>query len=64
MYQETLLHKILIKLTKIEQVVRFGTHWYGKWYGARLSVPYVPFAVRHGTVVRLERCYALGGQDD
>ena len=64
MYQKTLLHKLLKRIAKITQVVRFGTLWYGKWYGARLSVPYVPFAVRHGTVVRLERCYALGGQDD
>ncbi len=52
MYQETLLHKLLKRLTKITEVVRFGTHWYGKWYGATLSVPYVPLPLRGGTVVR------------
>ena len=52
MYQETLLHKLLKSLIKIAQVVRFGTHWYGKWYGATLGVPYVPSPVGGGTVVR------------
>lgn len=52
MYQETLLHKLLKRIAKIAQVVRFGTHWYGKWYGATLSVPYVPSPVGGGTVVR------------
>ena len=52
MYQKTLLHKLLKRIAKITQVVRFGTHWYGKWYGATLSVPYVPHPLRGGTVVR------------
>ncbi len=52
MYQETLLHKLLKRIAKITEVVRFGTLWYGKWYGATLGVPYVPSPVGGGTVVR------------
>ena len=44
--------KSLKRLTKISELVRFGTHWYGSWYGARLGVPYVPHPLRGGTVVR------------
>jgi hypothetical protein len=51
-YQKTLLHKLLKRIAKITEVVRFGTHWYGTWYGATLGVPYVPHPLRGGTVVR------------
>ena len=44
--------KLLKRLTKITLLVRFGTLWYGTWYGARLGVPYVPHPFRGGTVVR------------
>ena len=52
---------LLKRLYKIKLLVRFGTLWYGKWYGARLGVPPVPHSYRSGTVVRLAKWYALRG---
>lgn len=50
--------KLLIILYKVLRLVRFGTLWYAQWYGARLSVPYVPFFFRkNGTGVKLARWY-------
>ena len=39
--------KLLIILYKVLRLVRFGTPWYAQWYGARLSVPYVPITFRY-----------------
>jgi hypothetical protein len=63
-YQKTLLHKLLISLTKISLLVCFGSDWYRNWYRSRLSIPSLPFAVRHGMVVLLDGWYALGDRDD
>lgn len=53
---------LLKTLHKVLQMVWFGIVWYSKWYGTRLTIPFIPYTFRYGIMVLLVGWYTKSRQ--